>query len=630
MLEKIREGSQGVIAKSILVLVILSFAFAGVSSYLGSSGPAPAATVNGQDISRAQFEQAYQSERARLEQQLGEMFNTLAANDNYLASLKQSVLDRLIGQVLLQQAANKLGLRVSDEQIKQAIISETAFHTDGKFDNQKYLAILRQLGYQPEVFSEIMRKDLVTNQLVNGLVSSEFVMSDEVSQLAQLQEQTRDIQYKIIAAEPFTKKVTITDEQAKDFYQANQADFMSPEMISLAYVDLNVADLAKHIKVSDNDAQAYYTEHKASYSTPEKRLAAHILIAKTDDEAADKAKADKIYQQLKQGADFAKLAKQDSSDQFSAEKGGELDWFEKGVMQPSFDEALFEIPTKGDISPVVKTDFGYHIIKLLDIQPVRTANFADVKDKIISQLQEDKAKDEFYQLQQKLADVSYEVPDTLSDAAEAVNASVKQTGMFSRSNLPTQLNNPAIAKAAFSDQVLNGGMNSDVIELSPDHVVVIRVTKHQQAGVLPFADVKTAIVSRLTQQKANELAKASAEQFIADIKAGKKVEMQSQTALARTSKDVNRGIITKAFEMPAPKDKQPSFATVALPEGYALVELNKVNSAADISDKVLDNIKQGLLSQYTQADYLALIAELKSKADIEISDQQINDPGMLQ
>ncbi|MCL1036698.1 SurA N-terminal domain-containing protein [Shewanella submarina] len=615
MLEKIREGSQGVIAKSILILVILSFAFAGVSSYLGSSSEVPAATVNGQVISSVELEQAYQNERARMEQQLGDMFDALAGDESYLANLRKSVLDRLVAQVLVEQAANELGLRVSDAQIKQAITSEPAFQTDGQFDNNRYISLLAQLGYQPAAFSEMMRQDLTSNQLISTLVGSEFVLADEAQQLAELQGQTRNIQYKVVDAEPFTKDVKVTEAQAKEFYDANQAQFVSPELISLEYVELNIADLAKNVQISEADAEQYYNEHKSAYQTPEKRLAAHILIATGDDDA-DKAKAEELHKQLENGADFAALAKDNSSDQFSAENGGQLDWFEKGVMQPEFDEALFSLADIGGISPVVKTDFGYHIIKLDDVQKSQTAQFADVKQQVIDQLKEDKAKDEFYQLEQTLRNVSYEIPDTLADAAKEVGAEVKKTGLFPRNNPPAALSNAEVVKAAFSDPVLLNGENSDVIELAPNHAVVVRVAEHKNAGVEAFADVKADIEARLVQQQANDMARNQAQALMTQVKNGDTVTMETRTELGRFAQDMDPSIVSKAFQMATP-GATPTVDTVALAQGYAVVVLDKVNAAQGINDTVLDALKQRLNSEYANADYLALVANLKSKAEIE-------------
>lgn len=615
MLEKIRDGSQGVIAKGILVLVILSFAFAGVSSYLGSTSDVPAAEVNGDKITKAELEQAYQSERARMEQQLGEMFAALSADERYLESIKQSVLERLVADKLIDQAAAAMGLRVSDEQIIAAIKSEPAFQTDGKFDNDRYQAILRQLGYQPQTFRSMMRVDMTRRQLTAALVGTEFVLPGEAKQLAELQGQTRDIRYLVVDSAPYLANASVTDEQVKNYYDANQGQFMSPEKVSLEYVELNAADFAKDSKVTEEEAQAYYDEHKTQYVSNEKRLAAHILIGPGSDEAAAKAKAEDLAKQLDNGADFAELAKANSEDTLSAEQGGKLDWFEPGVMDPSFDAALFALQ-KGQHSAVVKTDFGFHIIKLLDVQPGTTVPFADVKTKIIAQLQEKKAVDQFYSLQSKLADTSYEVPDTLAETAKVVGVEIKTTPLFSRDDVPAALNKPDVVKAAFSDSVMRQGLNSEVIELEPNHVVVIRMKEHHDAGTMPLAEVKADIAERLKQDQANAAARAKAEELMTQVKAGAAdVSLIAKAKLGRGAQDLDAAIVTKTFQMPTPS-AAPVVDTVALANGYAVIALDKVNAAESVSDELVNALKQRLNAQYSEADYRGLIESLKANAKI--------------
>ncbi len=615
MLEKIRDGSQGVIAKGILVLVILSFAFAGVSSYLGSTTDVPAAEVNGDKITKAELEQAYQSERSRMEQQLGEMFAALSADEKYLQSIKQSVLERLVADKLIDQAAKAMGLRVSDEQIIAAMRAEPAFQTDGKFDNDRYQAILRQLGYQPQTFRDMMRVDMTRRQLTAALVGTEFVLPGEAKQLAELQGQTRDVRYVIVDSAPFLATAVVTDEQVKNYYDANQGQFMSPEMVSLEYVELNAADFAKNNPVSDEEAQTYYEEHKAQYVSNEKRLAAHILVMPGNDEAAAKAKAEDLAKQLDSGADFADLAKANSDDTLSAEQGGKLDWFEPGVMDPAFDAALFAL-NKGQHSAVVKTDFGFHIIKLLDVQSGATVPFADVKAKIVAQLQDKKAVDQFYSLQSKLADTSYEVPDTLSETAKAVGVDVKTTALFSRDNAPAELNKPDLVKAAFSETVMLKGLNSEVIELEPNHVVVIRVKEHHDAGTLALAEVKANITERLKQDQANEAARAKAQELMAQVKAGATdLGLVSKAKLGRGAQDVDAAIVGKAFQMPTPSTT-PVVDTVGLANGYAVVALDKVNAAEGVSDELVNALKQRLNAQYSEADYRGLIDSLKANAKV--------------
>ncbi|MBW8182298.1 SurA N-terminal domain-containing protein [Shewanella nanhaiensis] len=619
MLEKIREGSQGVIAKSILVLVILSFAFTGVSSYLGSSTEAAVATVNGEEISESALEQAYQSERARLEQQLGEMYEALAADDSYLASVKQSVLERLVAEKLLDQSATELGLRVSDEQIRTAIMTEPAFQTDGKFDNDRYQAILRQLGYQANSFKDMMRTDMTRRQLVASLVGSEFVLPGEADYLAGIQGQTRDIRYHVIDATPYIDQAVVSDEDAKAFYDANLAQFMSPETLSLEYIELNAKDMANDVVVTDEEAQTYYDENKQQYLKPEKRLAAHILINLGDDESAAKAKADAIYAKLQAGEDFAELAKTESEDTFSGEQGGQLDWFEKGVMEPEFDEVLFSL-SNGEYSAVVKTSFGYHIIKLLDLQPGAEAPFEDVKAKILAQLKEKHAIDTYFGLQQTLADVSYEVPDTLSEAAKELGVEVKTTPVFARNSAPAPFDKPDVLKAAFSNSVLLDGMNSDVIEVDANHAMVIRIKSHTAAGTVAFDKVKSGIVQRLQQEQANEVAREQAQELMTAFPSTD-VEFITKMNAGRFEQDIDGAIINKAFQMAQPADSAV-VDTVALASGYAVIVLDKVNAAQGIDENMLGALKQRLNAQYSEGSYRALIATLKANGEVVYSSVQ--------
>ncbi|MBB1440582.1 SurA N-terminal domain-containing protein [Shewanella sp. SG41-4] len=620
MLEKIREGSQGIVAKTILVLVILSFAFAGVSSYLGSNTGVPAAVVNGDEIGANELEQAFQNERSRIEQQLGEMFTALAADESYMNGIKQGVLDRLIADKLIDQAANKLGLRVSDEQIKKAIIEEPAFQTAGQFDNERYLAVLRQLGYQTTSFRNMMRVDMTRRQLLNALVGSEFVLDGEAKQLAEVQGQTRDIRYLVVDSTPFLSTVSISDEEAQTYYDANVSQYMSPEKVSVEYVELNVADMAKSSETSDEEVKAYYDENKAQYQTAEKRLAAHIFVASTDDDSADKAKADAIESKLTAGEDFADVAKTDSDDQLSAQQGGKLDWFEQGVMDAAFDEALFGLQ-KDQVSSIVKSEFGYHIIKLLDLQASQATAFENVKAKIVAQLQEKKALDVFYSLQTKLADTSYEIPDTLAETAQAVNAKVQTTQLFSRDDVPAKFNNPEFIKAAFSDQVLASGLNSDVIELAPNHVVVIRMKKHQTAGVMGFVEVKAGIVDRLKQDKANDGARDKAAEYMAQLKAGNDTltggSLTTLAKLGRFNQDIDQAITNKAFKIAAPAENGVTIDTAALATGYAVIVVDKVNKAEGINDNLINTLKQRIAPQYSEADYRAVVASLKADSEIE-------------
>ncbi|HHQ4722124.1 TPA: SurA N-terminal domain-containing protein, partial [Aeromonas veronii] len=386
MLDKLREGAQGKVAKVILGLIILSFALAGVGSYLNGPARTAPATVNGTEISAAALENAYRNERARMESQMGEAFSQLAANPDYMKQFRRGVLDRLIDQALLDSKARELGLRISDEQIKQAIVAMPEFAENGKFNNDRYLQLIRRAGMTPEMFRDSLRQDMVRQQLMSALLGTEFSLKGEAEQLDKLYNQTRDLRLVRLAAANYMADVQVSDNELEQYYKTNGARFMNDEQVKVDYLLLDAANLAKDIKVTEQDAQDYYDQHQDLFQRAERRHVAHILIPFGKDEKAAEQKAEAVLAKAKAGDDFAALAKADSSDTFSAKKGGELDWFEKGVMDPAFEKAAFALNNAGDLSGVVKSPFGFHIIKLLGVEAAKTKPFADVKEETITRL----------------------------------------------------------------------------------------------------------------------------------------------------------------------------------------------------------------------------------------------------
>jgi peptidyl-prolyl cis-trans isomerase D len=436
MLERIREGSQGIAAKIILGVVIVSFAIAGVSSSLGIQGSVPVAEVNGVEIAQTEYVRAYQNERNRMQQQFGEFFEQLAASPGYMEGIKSGVLDRLVEKELSQQLADELGLFIGDDQIKQAIIETTAFHVDGKFDNDRYLQTLARAGYTPSKFREIMREDMLTRQLLVALTNSEFSLDNEAAYFAKLQNQTRDIEYAEVSLEQFKQGVTAEQDELEASYQENIDRYQTPEQVSLSYINLTVDDLVDQITVSDEEIQQQYDASPDAYKRDERRRASHILIG-----SDDKAKADDLLAQIKGGADFAELAKTHSEDTFSGEKGGDLDFFARGVMTSEFEDAAFALVNKGDVSDVVESEFGFHIIKLTDIEAESIQPLSEVKETIAVSIKREKANILFGEKQQLIADLAFEISDSLEDAAAEAGVKVETTPLFSAATAPAIVNN---------------------------------------------------------------------------------------------------------------------------------------------------------------------------------------------
>ncbi|WP_270666230.1 MULTISPECIES: peptidylprolyl isomerase [unclassified Aeromonas] len=626
MLDKLREGAQGKVAKVILGLIILSFALAGVGSYLNGPARTAPATVNGNDISAPALENAYRNERARMESQMGEAFNQLAANPDYMKQFRRGVLDRLIDQALIDDKARSLGLRVSDEQIKQAIVAMPEFAENGKFSNDRYLQLIRRAGMTPEMFRDSLRQDMVRQQLMGAVLGSEFALKGEAEQLDRLYNQTRDLRLIRLAASAYVDGIEVSDAEVEQFYKANSARFMNDETVKVDYLLLDAANLGKNIKITEQDAQDYYDQHQDLFQRPERRQVAHILIPFGKDEKAAEQKAEAVLAKAKAGDDFAALAKADSSDTFSAKKGGELDWFEKGVMDPAFEKAAFALAKAGDLSAVVKSPFGFHIIKLLAVEPAKTKPFVDVMSDTIARLQSEKAKEQFFAEQQKMADSSFENPDSLDLTAEAMGLQVQSTGYFSQADAPAPLNDPKVLSVAFSEQLRDDNTNSDVIELADGKALVLHIMGHQPKAAKPLAEVKEQVITAIKHDKASEVARGKAQGLLDKLKAGENVQadltalglkVDTHTSVSRFAQEMDQNLVTQVFRMPHPTDGKPSVELVTEANGdRVVVALDKVNVIKEPSQMV--SLLQGQLGQgKAQADYKSLIDELRKAAKIE-------------
>lgn len=622
MMERMREGANSIWVKIILGLIILSFVFAGVGSYLAGSGNQFAAKVDGQEISQREFEMAYQNERNRMQSQLGDYFSTLMGDPAYVQQFRRNVLDRMVNDLLIQQRAEELGMRISDTQVRQTILSMPEFQRDGAFDNEQYNMLLRRAGMTPDMFAESMRTDLLRQQFLIAIQGSDFALSNELTALTKLEQQQRDIRTLTLNVAEFTKNVDISDDEAKAFYEQNPQMYMRPDQVKAAYIELSGDNLKNTLTVSDEDAKAYYEEHKSKFGTAEQRLARHILVQGKGSEA--KAKAEQLLAQLKSGADFAELAKTSSDDTFSGQEGGKLDWFERGVMDPAFEEAAFALQ-KGDISDVVESDFGYHIIKLDDIKAPQVKAFADVRDEILAEVREQRAAEAFYDLQTALAEKAFEMPDSLEDAAEAVNAKVQTTDFISQSDAPGVLANPAVLQALFSPEVREDGLNSDVIEVGPEHIVVVRVNDSRDEMVLPFEDVSEKVKQQLAVQKGEEQAQAKADALLASLRDGK-TEMLAEDGLAfSASKTISRMgedrmIAQEAFALAKPQDGKSVYGVTRDAEGnILLIALDKVIEA-DVSSVATDNQLATQLEQMlAQQDVMATLQVLRDTSEVSYS-----------
>ncbi|NMR25192.1 peptidylprolyl isomerase [Pseudoalteromonas sp. NEC-BIFX-2020_015] len=626
MLEKIREGSQGPVAKVILGAVILSFALAGIGGYLGQTAEQPVAEVNGVKISQTEFSRALQNERSRLEQQFGEYFAQIAADPNYMAQIRQGVVDRLVQQELQTQLAAELGLRVSDDSVKKSILELPYFQIGGKFNNDRYLQVIRQMNFQPEAFREYLREEMTRSQLVSAVAGSDFALKNELTSAIALQQQTRSIDYIVVSKESLQDSIVVNEQEIADYYDLNTSQFLAPEQVSVSYIDLNAANLNLETNVTEDDVKAYYEQSSAQYIEPEKRRVSHILIDSSENDDAAKSKAEDLLAQLQQGAEFAKLAESSSDDIVSAEMGGDLDWIERDMMDPAFEDAAFALAAKGDFSEVVQSEFGYHIIQLTDIQSQQVKAYDAVKADLRAELERTEKVNAFYEKQTEMAGIAFEISDTLVDAAEVAGVEVQTTALVERNALPAPLNTPAVMRALFSPDVLEDKMNSEVLEIGDEHVIVVRVSEYVPAMTKPLVDVSEQIKARLVSQKASELAKEKATTLYAEIKAGKSLtnvateqslELRQEATLTRQAYTVSPAIVQHAFKMAHPSTA-PVVEKVELNNGDAAIVALKTVTDAAIEGEIEAQLKQNITMAQVNKNYMVFIEALKANAELNL------------
>ncbi|MBP9568650.1 MAG: peptidylprolyl isomerase [Aeromonadaceae bacterium] len=634
LMDKLREGAQGRVAKIIFWLIILSFALAGVGSYLNSPVDTNPAEVNGEPITAQALETAYRNERSRMEAQFGESFAQLASNPEYTKQLRHSVLEKLVDQLVLDQQAHATRIRVGNEQVKETIRTMPEFQNEGKFDNERYLSLLSRAGLTPQGFSESIRQDLVRQNWIGGLVNSEFALAGEVNTIDGLLQQARDVTLYTLPVDHFMKTVQVSDAELDTYYKAHQKQFMSPDQVKISYVMLNAKDLQGDIKVSDQEARDYYDQHQDQYRTAERRQVAHILIAQKDDASALK-EAEALLSKLKSGADFAKLATQNSTDKLSARKGGELDWFEKGVMDPEFEKAAFALQKSGDLSTVVKSQFGYHIIKLLGIQPETSKSFDQVKADVLAKVRQDKSHELFLDKQQQLADLSFENPDSLDLVAEKMGLKIVNSDFFAASTAVAPLNDPKVKQQAFSEDLREQNTNSEVINISDDQALVLHVTEFKHAAVRPLADVKADVTSAVKLEKAQGQVREQAIALLAKLNKGESIEaelkavtgkQESRTGVTRMSSELDATLVQALFRMAKPEAGKSVAELVPQMDGdQVILVLNKVTQQEKPS-AMKPMLENQLAQGRSGAVYQALLNQ--ARADAKISYNKLSEQSM--
>ncbi|EMH4927362.1 MULTISPECIES: peptidylprolyl isomerase [Serratia] len=619
MMDNLRAAANHVVLKIILALIILSFVLTGVGNYLiGGSGDY-AAKVNGQTIERAQLEQAFQSERSRMQQQLGDQFSALAGNEGYMQQMRRQVLSQLIDNMLLDQYAKKLGLAVSDDQIKDAIRKAPYFQTNGQFDNAKYLDLIGRMGYTADNFAQSMRQQLVNQQLIQAFGESGFVLPSESQAMAALVLQERDVRLATIDLKALQAKQSAGDDELKAYYDQNKNSFIAPEQVKVSYIPLDAASMQDKVTVSEEDISAYYDQHKSSYGQPERKNYSVIQL-KTE------AEANAALDELKKGADFATLAKEKSTDIISRRTGGELGWLEPETTADELKQA--NLTEKGQLSGVVKSSVGYLIVRLNDIEPEKLKPLSEVHDAIAKQVKQEKAVDAYYALQQKVSEAATSDNESLASAEEAAGVKAAQTDWFTRDNIPAALNFKPVVQAIFDGSLIgeNGapGSNSDVITVDGDRAFVVRVSGHKPEGIEPFDQVKDRVADLVKRNKAVQEAKLQGEKLLVELKQGKGDEAMKAAGLsfgavqkmARAPEDSQ--LVESVFALPHPQDGKPVYGmSQDRQDNVVLIALDAVKPGTLPEDEMktfVGKMEEGA----TGVSFDSLLASLRKEAKIKM------------
>ncbi|MEY2696846.1 MAG: hypothetical protein RL333_984 [Pseudomonadota bacterium] len=621
MLQNIRERAQGIMAWVMLIVVGVPFVMWGIQNYIETGKEKPAAVVGDREIFDRDVSRAY-------ERLVGEMGSSPDYDEK---ELRRAALDQLVSDEVISQNADGMKLAVSDDEARELIQTLPYFQVAGQFDKEKYRTSLASQGMTPEQFVAKIKRGLVTQQLEQSVLGSAFATPAEISTLLRLKNQERQVDYVKLPLKPVTRD--FKDDEIKAYYDAHIADFRNPERVAVDYLQLNLDDLAKKATVSEEDVRKLYEEQKGNYGTPERRKISHILViadgATPEAEAAALKKAKELRERLVTGADFSALAKEASADTVSSKQGGDLGYLNKDAQEPSFTEAASHLKL-GEVSEPVKTSFGYHLIKVTELVPASYKPYEALHDELKKLAQKNNAETAFYERGQKLAEMTFEHPDSLEETASALGLKIQQTAFFTKDKGEGIAEEESIRKAAFSDDVL-AGKNSEPVELGNEKAVVLRVRDHEVATDKSIDSVKAIIVGQLRNQEARDEANQRAQTLLESVRQGKSLLDASKAqglsvtqgvTLLRTSEKVPMELLRAAFSTGRPIAGKPAAGEVALPDGshfiFAVTQVK--DGAATAKDaKEQESASEFMQRGYAQLEYTTFVDRLRELIEVEIN-----------
>ncbi len=627
MLQSIRNRAQGVFAWVILLMICIPFAFWGIQNYFGSGQEQPVVVVGEKEIFQRDVVRAYQQLAARIGG-MGQVDETM---------LKNLAIKNLVDEEVLSQAVDEQGYTISDSQIRSAIQEVPYFQTDGKFDKVKFSNVLKAQQISESGLVVQLRRSLEIGQFSDGVTRTSFVTPSEVDGFLRLRDQERSAEYMIVPVETISD--SIADELIDKYYTEHIELFQNPEQVAIDFIELSVDDIAKTIEVTEEQLLSSYEGQKDLYTKTARRRLSHILVAAGNDvtaesEAAALSKINQAKTRIDNGEDFALVAQEMSDDSISGKQGGDLGVINLSDMDAAFEKAALDL-SLGAVSEPVKTPFGYHLVKLTELEAGEIKPFEAVRDEVEKAYRRQTAENGFYETGERLAQVSYENPESLEPAAETTTLTIKQSDLFSRDQGEGIAAGQAIRSAAFADDVL-GGKNSEPVEVSPDKIVVLRVNQRIPATNKPLADVKQDIIEILQIEISKEKARTLANSLLEKVKEGQDlaglastygIESQGPKSITRGDSEVPVQFKDALFKAKKPLPGETVPLLVTMDDGQQIVGRLLAVTDSDPStgedyQKERELAASWLASQYGNAEFSALLTQLRDNTEIIIQESE--------
>ncbi|MBL4585323.1 MAG: SurA N-terminal domain-containing protein [Pseudomonadales bacterium] len=625
MLQDIRDNMQGVIAKIIIGLIVITFALFGIDSIFGGVTEQPALEINGDEISERQLLNAIMLEKRKLLSRAGKAFDPSLIDDNLL---RPGVQQRLVNRQLLVQYAGQQGMSTDKANIDELIRSQTDFQVDGVFNQKLFARALNNSGMTPQTYVNSVREEMMLTQVASAFINSEFVSDQELKRIATLMQQTRSFSYATVTQESVAASLNVDEQQFEEHYQQNSDRFMTDEKVSIEYIELSRKSIADSIEITEQAILDAFEFEVGEDSRAIQRTAAHILIELASADSSEAlARVTSLKQQLLDGASFEDLAKQHSADISSAADGGQLGVTEGDTFPAEFEEALSELSV-GQVSDPVKTDAGYHLIKLVASYAPAPLVLEDNRGRIVRQLEGEATEQQYIRAAEELADLAFESSD-LAEPSEELGLEIKSLSAFDRSGGEGLLSNRAVVNAAFSDEVLLEGNNSSLIELGQDQLLVLRVSHHDKPRQLSYAESAEAVrqdyivsLARIEVQNTGNRAYDALVGGASGNELAQKYhfEWHVSSNVMRAVKGVPQEILRHAFSMSGATADKTSTSKLTLKNGdFALVVLTKVSDDGDqMSPQERKQFRESLSAFAGQTQFEALTNILRDEAEIRV------------